>query len=75
VLADQTKQDTKKIEEIRRSEVLQAGKIFTISDFTSKPESDIEDLFEIGGPRGVQKEDKTRLGAPWPELWSARRNA
>jgi energy-coupling factor transporter ATP-binding protein EcfA2 len=48
VLADQTKQDTKKIEELRRSEVLRAGKVFTISDFTNKTESDIEDLFEIG---------------------------
>jgi predicted ATPase len=48
VLADQTKQDTKKVEELRRSEVLRAGKVFTISDFTSKPESDIEDVFEIG---------------------------
>jgi hypothetical protein len=48
VLADQTKQDTKKIEELRRSEILRAGKVFTISDFTGKAESDIEDLFEIG---------------------------
>ena len=48
VLADQTKQDTKKIEELRKSEILRAGKVFTISDFTGKAESDIEDLFEIG---------------------------
>ncbi len=46
VLADQTKVDTKKIEELRRSEILKAGRVFTISDFTSKAESDIEDLFE-----------------------------
>jgi hypothetical protein len=48
VLADQTRQDAKKIEELRKSEILRAGKVFTISDFTGKPESDIEDLFEIG---------------------------
>jgi energy-coupling factor transporter ATP-binding protein EcfA2 len=48
VLADQTKQDTKKVEELRKSEILRAGKVFTVSDFTGKAESDIEDLFEIG---------------------------
>lgn len=48
VVADQTKQDTKKIEELRKSQILRSGKVFTISDFTGKPESDIEDLFEIG---------------------------
>jgi hypothetical protein len=47
VLADQTKQDTKKIEELRKSEILRAGKVFTIADFTGKAESDIEDLFDI----------------------------
>jgi hypothetical protein len=46
VLADQTKSDTKKIEELRRTEILKTGRIFTIADFTAKPESDIEDLFE-----------------------------
>lgn len=45
VLADQTKQDKKKIEELRRSEILKAGRVFTISDFTDAEESDIEDLF------------------------------
>jgi hypothetical protein len=42
VLADQ------KIEDLRKSEILRAGKVFTIVDFTGKAESDIEDLFEIG---------------------------
>jgi energy-coupling factor transporter ATP-binding protein EcfA2 len=46
VLADQTKKDVKKIEELRRSEILKAGRVFTISDFTGKAESDIEDLLE-----------------------------
>ena len=46
VLTDQTKTDRKKIEELRRSEILKAGSVFTISDFTGKDESDVEDLFE-----------------------------
>jgi hypothetical protein len=46
VLADQTKADARRIEELRRSEILKTGHVFTISDFTSKAESDIEDLFE-----------------------------
>jgi hypothetical protein len=46
VLTDQTKADVKKIEELRRSNILKTGRVFTISDFTSKAESDIEDLFE-----------------------------
>jgi hypothetical protein len=46
VLTDQTKTDVKKIEDLRRSEILKAGRVFTIADFTAKQESDIEDLFE-----------------------------
>lgn len=46
VLADNTKQDTKKIEEVRRSQVLKTGRVLTMSDFTGKSESDVEDLFE-----------------------------
>ncbi|MGT2503768.1 AAA family ATPase [Bradyrhizobium guangxiense] len=38
VLADHTKQDVKKIEELRKSEILRAGKVFTIADFTRKTE-------------------------------------
>jgi hypothetical protein len=46
VLADQTKKDAKKLEELRKSQILRTGRVFTISDFTGKEESDIEDLFE-----------------------------
>jgi energy-coupling factor transporter ATP-binding protein EcfA2 len=46
VLADQTKKDLKKIEELRRSAILKTGRVWTISDFTGKSESDVEDLFE-----------------------------
>jgi energy-coupling factor transporter ATP-binding protein EcfA2 len=45
VLADQTRKDAKKVEEIRKSEILRTGRVFTVSDFTGKDESDIEDLF------------------------------
>ena len=45
VLADQTKPDLRKIEELRRSDILKSGRVWTISDFTGKAESDIEDLF------------------------------
>jgi predicted ATPase len=47
VLADQTKTDTKKIEELKRSELLKTGRVLTISEFTGKSESDIEDLFAL----------------------------
>lgn len=46
VLADQTKGDSKKIEDLRRSEILKKGRVYTISDFTGKDESDIEDLLD-----------------------------
>lgn len=46
VLADHTKQDLKKLEELRRSEILKKGRVLTISQFTGKEESDIEDLFD-----------------------------
>jgi predicted ATPase len=47
VLADQSKGDLKKIDELRRrNEVLKAGRIFTVADFLGRAEADIEDLFE-----------------------------
>ena len=46
VLADQTKGDAKKIGDLRKSEILKAGRVITFADFTGKAESDIEDLFE-----------------------------
>jgi predicted ATPase len=48
VLADQTKSDVKKLEELKRSEILKKGRVLTVSEFTGKPESDIEDLFAPG---------------------------
>lgn len=46
VLADNTKPDAKKIEELRRGQILKTERVFTISGFTNKVESDIEDLFD-----------------------------
>lgn len=45
VLADQAKSERQKIEALRRSQILKAGRVLTVSDFLGKPEADIEDLF------------------------------
>ena len=46
VLADHTKGDSKKIEELRRSQILATGRVLTVANFVDKEEADIEDLFE-----------------------------
>ncbi|MEY9182171.1 hypothetical protein ABIG06_003776 [Bradyrhizobium sp. USDA 326] len=46
VLANQTKGVSKEIEDLRRSEILKKGRVYTIADFIGKDESDIEGLFE-----------------------------
>lgn len=46
VLSDQAAGDKKKIEDMRRSSVLAAGRLLTMADFLSRPEADIEDVFE-----------------------------
>ncbi len=46
VLTDFSKTDHKKLEELRRSAILQSGRIYTAADFTGKKEADVEDLFE-----------------------------
>jgi hypothetical protein len=48
VLADQTKGDAKEIGVLRRSEILKAGRVFTVADFTGKVESDIERPLRTG---------------------------
>lgn len=45
VLTDIAKGQKKKIENLRRSEVLEQGHVFTIGDFCEQDEADIEDLF------------------------------
>jgi predicted ATP-dependent endonuclease of OLD family len=46
VLADYGAGDKAKIQRLKESEILKAGRVLVIADYTGKPESDIEDLFE-----------------------------
>lgn len=46
VLSDQATGDKRKVEEIKRSQVLQAEHFYTMADFLGRPEADIEDIFE-----------------------------
>lgn len=46
VLSDQGASDRKKVEDLKRSNVLKAGQFFTILDFVQQDEADIEDLFD-----------------------------
>ena len=46
VLSDQAQGDKRKVEEMKRSQVLQAGHFYTVADFLNRPEADIEDIFE-----------------------------
>lgn len=47
VLCDYGSGDKSKVERIRQSQILQTGRVLTAVDFTGKPESDIEDFFEL----------------------------
>ena len=46
VLSDQAHGDKRKVEEMKRSQVLQAGHFYTLADFLGRAEADIEDIFE-----------------------------
>lgn len=46
VLSDEAKGDRKKIEDLKRTDVLKAGHFYSIADFVGRPEADIEDLFD-----------------------------
>jgi predicted ATP-dependent endonuclease of OLD family len=46
VLSDQGVGDKRKIEEMKRSDVLRAGHFYTMADFLDRKEADIEDIFE-----------------------------
>lgn len=45
VLSDQAAGDKRKIDELKRSQVLRAGHLYTVADFLGRAEADIEDLF------------------------------
>jgi len=44
VLSDQAAGDKRKIEDLRRSQILNAGQFYTIAELLDRPEADIEDL-------------------------------
>jgi len=46
VLSDQAQGDKRKVEEMKRSDVLKAEHFFTMADFLGRAEADIEDVFE-----------------------------
>lgn len=45
VLCDYGTGDKGKVEKLRQSQILKTGRVLTASDFSGKPESDLEDLF------------------------------
>lgn len=48
VLSDIANGDKKKIEDVKKAQILKAGHFFTAADFTNQQEADIEDLFDAG---------------------------
>lgn len=48
VLSDQGANEKRKVEELRKADVLKAGHFYSVIEFTGKDEGDIEDLFEPG---------------------------
>lgn len=45
-LSDQAKTDKRKVEDLKRAEILKAGHFYTMADFMGRDEADIEDIFE-----------------------------
>lgn len=48
VLSDQASGDKRKIEDLRRSQILKAGQFYTVAEILQRPEADIEDLMAPG---------------------------
>ena len=46
VLSDEAKSDKRKVEELKRAEVLKVGQLHTMAEFLERSEADIEDVFE-----------------------------
>ncbi|MBJ7576386.1 AAA family ATPase [Devosia sp. MC532] len=46
VLTDEAQGDKRKIEDMKRSDILKAGHLYTMADFLGRSEADIEDMFE-----------------------------
>lgn len=47
VLSDLAKGDKRKVEDLKKAEILKAGHFSTVADFLAQSEADIEDLFDI----------------------------
>ncbi|MBN6150157.1 AAA family ATPase [Xanthomonas sp. AmX2] len=45
-LSDQAAGDRKKIEDLKRAQILKSGQFYTVADLLDRPEADIEDLFD-----------------------------
>jgi predicted ATP-dependent endonuclease of OLD family len=65
VLSDQAKGDNRKVEDLKRAEVLKAEHFYTMADFMDRAEADIEDIFEpdlfaaiLNGTYGFEGEHK-----------------
>lgn len=65
VLSDMASGDRRKVDEIRKSNVLKAGHLYTMADFLERAEADIEDVFEpetfaeiVNGTYGLTGERK-----------------
>jgi hypothetical protein len=65
VLSDQAPGDRKKVEEMKRSDVLKAGYFYTMADLLERAEADIEDLFDpdlfatiLNGAYGLEEPHK-----------------
>lgn len=77
VLCDYGQGDKGKVERLKQSQILKAGQIWTIADFTGKAESDVEDLFhpeiylslvnEAYSLAGNQRVDQNKLAQVQPQ--------
>lgn len=45
-LSDYTKKDRNKLDALKRSQIIKAGGVLTMADFTAQEEADVEDLFD-----------------------------
>lgn len=76
-LCDYGHGDKGKVERIKQSQILKAGQIWTVADFTGKAESDVEDIFhqdfylalvnQAYSLTGNQKLDQTKLAQAQPQ--------
>lgn len=46
VLSDVANSDKKKIEAVKKEQILKAGRFFTVADFVGQQEADVEDIFD-----------------------------